>query len=118
MSFERWRKRIEPVHGADEILKRRIELNSLDIQRQHGYALAHSALDLAVNLARFVRIRRDDDQQHSTGLYCPDYRTAPLQARSDVARRNPAPYAFGFQNGASRVGCRVILVRVADEDIV
>ena len=43
---------------------------------------------------------------------------APVGARQDIARRDPAAHALGLQHGADRVRHRLVAGRITNEDVV
>ena len=75
------------------------------------------ALGLAPHLRRFGARRREDQQEDLAGAIASTL-AAPILARREVARRDPAQMAGALQRRADRLGDRPVLARMADEDVV
>src|SRR5437773_11455404 len=118
MWFHRRGECIQPVRRANEVFQGIGWRDIFDPERNDRYTLVDRALDLPLNLCRGIGICRKD-QHH--GTRAPDGfhdRAAPIAARNNIARRDPAADAVSLQNHASGIGYLFVLQRIANEYVV
>src|SRR6266545_8370666 len=60
---------------------------------------------------------REDQHQHPAALDRLDDRGAIFHARPDVTRRDPGAHTGALQHRAGGIGSRLVVVRIADEDV-
>jgi hypothetical protein len=68
-----------------------------------------------MNLARSIRVRRNNEDHHTTMIDSLDYGCAVFLTGAYVAGGNPTPDAGSLKHSACSVGRGFVLARIADE---
>ncbi len=102
--FHRRRHRVQPVHGADEIVERLPRCDIFDAKRKDGDAVAHRAFHFFRNVPGSIGVRGKNQHHHFGAVNRFNDGFAVRGARDDVPRRDPAANAGRFEAHAYSVG--------------